>query len=540
MLALFHALGQLIHPLYQALAILLAFWYGLVPSYAVAIALFTVTVMVVLAPLTIKSTRSMLAMQRLQPEVKKIQAKYKGDKMAQQEELSALFKEHNVSPAGGCLPMIIQLPVFWVLYEVIQGLTYVHNGVAQPKYISHTTLLYHNLVAAHGHMFSVGIDLARTAFNVPGGFVAALPFYGILVACIALQYVQMRQLTNRNPQASQANPQMAKIQKYTPLIFGVIYISIPAGVNVYFLVSSLFRIGQQELMYRYDPQLKAHLSSSKGHGEVVETVERPSGDGEEDKAGPTRPAGGLLANLRAARGELRASNGASGQAGSPGRLRPTAALGRSGSAQAGSEIREPGRRQPKSGGDGSTWKRPAPGGAGARRPSSVRSPAGVEVSDGPAARSRGAGAGAAGASAARRVAPSQDRGRRQGGSGSEGRATRGASSGNRRTVAGNGNGNGNGTGNGTGNGNGTGTGSTPVRSGARNGSSSAREGPGAGGKGNGAQAERVPAGKGLAAGASRSGRGSSKAGGNGARGDGPKPPSGPQPRSRSKRPRRPR
>lgn len=360
-----HALGQLIHPLFVALAALLAFWYGVVPSYAVAIALFTVTVMVVLAPLTVKSTRSMLAMQALQPEVKKIQTKYKGDKMAQQEELSALFKENKVSPAGGCLPMFLQFPVFIVLYQVIRGLTFtkmVHgHEVAAPKYISVHSTLYHHLVIAGGHMQSLGLDLARSATSVHGGFLSALPFYLILVACIALQYLQMRQLTNRNPQASQANPQMAKIQKFTPLVFGVIYISIPAGVNIYFLVSSVFRIGQQELMYRYDPQLKAHAVKAKAigaqAGKAIDTTARPR-----EARGSTAPSGGpgrgLLASLRAAREELRANAVANGSTGT----KRSAGTNESTRARAGSGRPASGRPSAGSRGEAASqpgsWKRP--------------------------------------------------------------------------------------------------------------------------------------------------------------------------------------
>jgi YidC/Oxa1 family membrane protein insertase len=80
----------------------------------------------------------------------------------------------------------------------------------------------------------------------------------ILIA-IALQYIQMKQLSGRNPAAAQANPQMQQMQKVMPLIFAVIYIAIPAGVNVYFIISSLFRISQQEFMYRHDPQIRASL-----------------------------------------------------------------------------------------------------------------------------------------------------------------------------------------------------------------------------------------------------------------------------------------
>ncbi len=276
-------IGQILNPIFEAIAGLLAFYYGLVHDYSLAIALLTISVMIVLSPLTIKSTRSMLEMQRIQPEIKKIQAKYKNDKIAQQEALSQLFKENKVSPAGGCLPMLAQFPLLYVMYEVIRGLsnTVGPHNTASPKYISHTTLLYHNLIASHGQMQSLGINLSETATRVHG-FTSALPYYLVIAIAVVLQYLQMAQLTRKNPQAAAANPQAQMLQKYTPIIFAVIYISIPAGVNLYFIVSALFRIGQQELMYRHDPVLKKHLqASAEARLAGTEAIEhsKPAGGG---------------------------------------------------------------------------------------------------------------------------------------------------------------------------------------------------------------------------------------------------------------------
>lgn len=261
------SLGQILNPLYQAVASILTFFYSIIPNYAVAIGLLTIAVMVVLAPLTVKSTRSMLSMQKLAPEMKKLQQKYKGDRQKLNEEMMKLYKEHNVSPVGGCLPMLLQLPFFFIMYNVVRGLTNTvgpHHTPA-PKYISHTSQMYHDLIASGGQMKAFGINLAGSATSHHSSFAAALPFYIIIVLAIALQYLQMRQLTARNPQAAAANPQAQKLQKFMPLIFAFIYISIQAAVNIYFIVSSLFRIGQQELMFRYDPVIK---DMSAG-GEVV-------------------------------------------------------------------------------------------------------------------------------------------------------------------------------------------------------------------------------------------------------------------------------
>jgi YidC/Oxa1 family membrane protein insertase len=246
-------LGKIFQPLFQAMAWLIAFFYAVVPNFAIAIALLTVVVMIVTAPLTVKSTKSMVSMQRLSPELKKLQQKYKGDRQKLNEEMMNLYKEHGVNPAGGCLPMLIQFPVFIILYDVIRGLTNTvrvhHHLVAAPRYIGHNTSLYKNLVKEAGKMPAFGIDLAQKVLGHPH-LTAAIPYALLIVIAIALQYLQMRQLNSRNPAAAQANPQAQMMQRYMPIIFAVIYINISAGVNIYFIVSSLCRIGLQEAVFR--------------------------------------------------------------------------------------------------------------------------------------------------------------------------------------------------------------------------------------------------------------------------------------------------
>jgi YidC/Oxa1 family membrane protein insertase len=205
------------------------------------------------------------------------------------------YKENKINPLGGCLPLILQLPVFFILYSVIRGLTTTVNGVAQPKYISHSTQLYHDLVASHGQMVSFGVDLSRSATSVHGTFFTALPFYLIIVFAVGLQYLQLRQLSARNPAAAAANPQMQKIQKFMPLFFSVIYIGIPAAVNIYFIVSSLARIGQQELMFRYDPKVKEHVAKEKS---VDRARDKPPIDVKEVKSDtPSREPGAQPSRL---------------------------------------------------------------------------------------------------------------------------------------------------------------------------------------------------------------------------------------------------
>jgi len=150
--------------------------------------------------------------------------------------------------------MLIQLPVFVVLYGVIRGLTNtvkIHGQiVARPDYVSHSTRLYRDLVLAKGHMQAFGLDLGNNLFSHRPHWYGAIPYGAIVAVAIGLQYLQMRQLNSRNPGAAQANPQMQMVQRYMPLIFAVIYIRISAGVNIYFVVSSLCRIGIQEAIFR--------------------------------------------------------------------------------------------------------------------------------------------------------------------------------------------------------------------------------------------------------------------------------------------------
>jgi YidC/Oxa1 family membrane protein insertase len=293
-------IGSVIHPFYVAFAWLISAFYSLIPNYAVAIALLTLTVMIVVFPITLKGTRGMMKMQLLAPEMKVLQARYKARPGASveekqearqklNEEMMALYKENNANPAGGCVPMVLQIQVFIVLYGTIRGLTHSTNGVVSPLYISHHTRLYQDIIAAHGQLRAFGINLADSVRTPGQSWPSKIPYIAMILVAIALQYIQMKQLSGRNPAAAQANPQMQQMQKIFPLFFAVIYISIPAGVNVYFIISSLFRIGQQEAMYRWDPHIQTSMHQLRARSSSQPTR----------SAAPAKR-GGLLSGIRAA------------------------------------------------------------------------------------------------------------------------------------------------------------------------------------------------------------------------------------------------
>ena len=259
-------IGKIFQPLLDAVGAILAFFYSLIPSYPVDVALLTVLIMALITPLTVKSTKNMAAMQALGPEMKKLQQKYKGAENRAQlnEEMMKLYKEHKVNPASGCLPMLLQMPAFFILYSVIRGMTntvtvaaHTLHGlpvaaqiVAVPRYIPKDSKMYHNIVAAHGQLISFGMDFSQKLLSHHSSLFAAIPFLLLVVASVGLQYLQMARLNARNPGASQANPQAAMLQKYMPLIFGFIYINVAAILNVYFIVSSAIRILTQEILFR--------------------------------------------------------------------------------------------------------------------------------------------------------------------------------------------------------------------------------------------------------------------------------------------------
>lgn len=249
--------------MFSLLAGILAFWYDLVPNYVFAITMLTLSVMGVLAPITLKGTRSMLAMQKLQPEMKRIQEMHKGDRQAANEAMMAFYKEHKINPLSGCLPMLAQFPVLIVMFRVLRGLvkTKVVNGVriGTPSYLPHKSALFRALERSGGKMKSFGVDFGATPSNAGRG---AIVLYMLIGLVVLTSYYQVRQMTSRNSQAN-ANPQMQMMNRITPLFSGLISLSLPGGVTLYFLVSNLFRVAQQGLMYRFDPHLRAHAEEAR-------------------------------------------------------------------------------------------------------------------------------------------------------------------------------------------------------------------------------------------------------------------------------------
>lgn len=236
--------------LFEVIAGVLSTFYDLIPNYAVAIALLTLVVMVLTTPFTLKGTRSMIQMQRLQPEMRRLQLKYKDDRQKLNEELMAFYKENQLNPLGGCLPLLLQAPIFMLLFQLIRGLTRTApDGGFDPDHLDQGTKLFQDLVGDN-EMLAFGVDLAQSASKALGeGFVHGLPHVAMVAIVAVSSYYQQKQIQGRNPDAEIA-PQQKMLMRIMPLMFVFFAFVSPAALVVYFVVSNLYRIGMQHYITR--------------------------------------------------------------------------------------------------------------------------------------------------------------------------------------------------------------------------------------------------------------------------------------------------
>jgi YidC/Oxa1 family membrane protein insertase len=190
---------------------LLKWLYGLFHNWGIAIILLTIAIRMLLLPINVSSLKSMKKMQKLQPQIKAIKEKYKDDPQRVNQETMALMKKEKANPIGGCLPLLLQLPIFLALYSVL--------GQSVELYKS-------------PFMFWIQ-DLSYQD-----------PFFVLPIAVGGLYFVQM----SISPQPT--DPTQAKVMKFIPLLFCFFMITVPSGLTLYFLVNTLFGIGQSYIFQR--------------------------------------------------------------------------------------------------------------------------------------------------------------------------------------------------------------------------------------------------------------------------------------------------
>jgi YidC/Oxa1 family membrane protein insertase len=206
-----------------------------------------VVVMLLITPLTLKSTKGMLEMQRLQPEMRRLQAEFKGDRQKMNEAMMKMYQEHKVNPMASCLPIAAQMPVFIIMFQALNGLiSKAADGVTfAPKYLNKTSELYKSLVG-QTEMVSFGIDLALKPVDaVRDNFATGLIYVFLVAALAALYFAQQKMVASRTVSPTMSATQ-AKIMQYLPVFFAFFQLFLPTGLIVYYMVQAVIRIVQQQ------------------------------------------------------------------------------------------------------------------------------------------------------------------------------------------------------------------------------------------------------------------------------------------------------
>ncbi|MEX2626789.1 MAG: membrane protein insertase YidC [Ilumatobacteraceae bacterium] len=366
--------------MFEVPASLLAWFYSLTSSYALSIALIAVVVMLLVTPLTLKSTKGMLEMQRLAPEMRRLQQEHKGDRQKLNEEMMKLYQEHKVNPMASCLPIVAQTPVFIVMFRIMLGLTYTPTGnnelIARsvlraggaaspdeigfvPRFVSTRSDMFQSLVG-ETEMLSLGLDLSLSpALALGEDFTRGLIYALLVVLLGSLYFFQQRMVAARASVSPSMSPSQQKLMQYLPVVFAVFQIFFLLGLVIYYIMQAILRILQQGYITRrfYGHEESIGRQAQRAGERARELAEKDGGGGglfAQAKRDLTRRAGNDDATDEATDEASTGGTSASGSAGSTATGSAPAggkSGGKSGSKPAGSSA-----DQKKSGGARSAGK----------------------------------------------------------------------------------------------------------------------------------------------------------------------------------------
>lgn len=236
-------LGAIWNGASELLLTILEFFYGITHSYGLAIILLTIAVRIALYPLNQKQMLSMQHMQKIQPMLKVIQEKYANDKEKMNQETMRLYKEYKVNPAAGCLPLLVQLPILILLFNVLRTYDFADTSFFGVLLGSSTTAGLAKalgVAAAANGEYSIMAVLSAVVTN-PAGLSQVNFYLGNLVLLIGISVLTWAQqkLSGGN------NPQMAMMNTIMPFFMAFICLSMPGGVMLYWGLSSLMGVAQQ-------------------------------------------------------------------------------------------------------------------------------------------------------------------------------------------------------------------------------------------------------------------------------------------------------
>ena len=265
----------------------LEFLYGITNSFGLAIVLLTILIRLALYPLNQKQMVSMQQMQKIQPRLKVIQEKYGNDKEKMNQETMRLYKENKVNPAAGCLPLLVQLPILILLFNVLR--TY---DFADTSFFG--VLLGSSTTAGLAQAVGVPVDPTTGTYGImavltgimsnPGGL-SNIGLYGgnllLLIAISFLTWAQQKLSGNSNPQLEMMNTIM-------PFFMGFICLSMPGGVMLYWGLSSLMGVVQQYFVMKKTKEelkIKPNLHKNKPVADEDEYEDDDDDDDDDDDEG---------------------------------------------------------------------------------------------------------------------------------------------------------------------------------------------------------------------------------------------------------------
>ena len=267
--------------LLDGLGWILAAIYDVIGNFGLSIIVLTVIIRLVLLPLGIKQIKSMQHMQAIQPQIKGLQKKYKGNKAKIQEETMKLYQQAGVNPLGGCLPLLLQFPILIAMYSVLRAPVpnaEYESATAtpdQPAFVNNhypeDSQLYADVTQheAGGLSFlfmdlqcslvqageqqpvmdSAGEESGQTLDCGDNKVVDTIPYALLLLLMIGTTFYQQRQMQKASPPGAQSAQQQA-ILKYMPLLFAFFGLTFPAGLVLYWTTSNAFQIAQQAFLLR--------------------------------------------------------------------------------------------------------------------------------------------------------------------------------------------------------------------------------------------------------------------------------------------------
>ncbi len=297
---------------------LLTILYGFTHNYGVAIILLTILIRLILYPLMQKQMVSMREMQKIQPLMKAVQDKYKDDKERLNKELMALYKEHKVNPMGGCLPLLIQMPILILLFQTLRVFKY---------YIPNTEIIDGGFlwIANQVEIMKDGLPVMVGGLAAPehliglGDGIFGIEYIGILPFLVAgSMYIQQKMTSTGGTSAGKDGGSSAQTQKMMtimmPLLIGFMSFSLPSGLTLYWFTSTLLGIGQQYLINMKAPVIaetpkeivlgKEEKPTDKKPEKPVSLKEEPWIPGYEG-AGGENPFGGKIKTKKYKKGKRR-------------------------------------------------------------------------------------------------------------------------------------------------------------------------------------------------------------------------------------------